>query len=862
MGVLLLLGTPALHAQEYGLSFTGQPVSKDKRTQLDLNPEGYFSFSNEFELSFQMRIRNELSMTFGYIFRIVDINNNNVDLLFNGPKSNSLQLVCSNELTGISLPFTDSSIYKEWKDINIKFDLREQTIDFTAAGINIRESDIPLVGKVKIFFGKNTFDNVQTTDVPLMDIRDIRILKKNKSLFYFPLDEISGDTVHDQLSRKTALVRNPNWILPAYHNWKEHFTTLLHGFAPFCFASHSEKLYMVGDKQMKVFSIRKDSIQTIEYASDFSGLTTGSQVIYDTIYDRLLCYNLRDRAVYYFDFSRLQWRVLSDATDTPDRFWFHTKYYSGLDTALYVFGGYSQHRYSNLVLRYDLQLFRWDTIPTIGDVFYPRMHAALGAMKDTVYILGGFGSAAGDQVVNPRHYNDLLAFSIKEKKFVKKYDFIAPTTDIDFAHSMLFDQESRSFYVLASSIFQYESYLQILKGNLDDPDLRLLGDQIPYLFHNENSFSDLFFADAQGKLIAVTSLADREKNETEFKVYTISYPPIPFLDGQRRMKNFFSNPAVIGLLLLLGLILLFTVARWILRRSMNIVDPASLEREPGKEPILPGAGRPAAGENLQEPVETPDRSEAGFHGGIRKEKRANSILFFGGFQVIDNSGEDITRKFSPLLKELFLLIFLYSVKGKGVSVQRLTELLWFPMDTKSAKNNRAVNIAKLKHLLGKIESCELTRKTEYWQILFDDTKVYSDYHICQNLTSNIASITGNELEKLLLIIKSGPMLGNVGYEWLDEFKLECSNQITDVLINYLEKENGTAEPELMIRIADAILIFDIMHEEAISIKCRALTALGKHSLAKEIFNKFARDYQSLYDEPYKNSFTDIIKHNS
>ncbi len=37
--------------------------------------------------------------------------------------------------------------------------------------------------------------------------------------------------------------------------------------------------------------------------------------------------------------------------------------------------------------------------------------------------------------------------------------------------------------------------------------------------------------------------------------------------------------------------------------------------------------------------------------------KGNQILLFGGFQIIDNEGTDITGKFTPLLKELFLLIF-------------------------------------------------------------------------------------------------------------------------------------------------------------------------------------------------------------
>ena len=72
--------------------------------------------------------------------------------------------------------------------------------------------------------------------------------------------------------------------------------------------------------------------------------------------------------------------------------------------------------------------------------------------------------------------------------------------------------------------------------------------------------------------------------------------------------------------------------------------------------------------------------------------------------------------------------------------------------------------------------------------------------------------------QFLSIIKKGPLLGNASYEWLDEFKLECSNQIIDSLMHYMDLDSMTSDPELMIQMADAILIFDMMHEEAISYK--------------------------------------------
>jgi hypothetical protein len=51
----------------------------------------------------------------------------------------------------------------------------------------------------------------------------------------------------------------------------------------------------------------------------------------------------------------------------------------------------------------------------------------------------------------------------------------------------------------------------------------------------------------------------------------------------------------------------------------------------------------------------------------------------------------------------------------------------------------------------------------------------------------------------------------------------------------------------------------MLHEDAISLKCKALTALGKHNLAKNAFTKFTREYMQLYDEEYGKSFSDIFK---
>src|SRR5258708_2431723 len=81
----------------------------------------------------------------------------------------------------------------------------------------------------------------------------------------------------------------------------------------------------------------------------------------------------------------------------------------------------------------------------------------------------------------------------------------------------------------------------------------------------------------------------------------------------------------------------------------------------------------------------------------------SAIYLFGQFQVFDKEGSDITRLFTPLLKELFLIIVLYTIRnGRGISSEGLNEILWHDKPEKDAKNNRSVNLAKLKTVHEKV----------------------------------------------------------------------------------------------------------------------------------------------------------------
>jgi two-component SAPR family response regulator len=231
---------------------------------------------------------------------------------------------------------------------------------------------------------------------------------------------------------------------------------------------------------------------------------------------------------------------------------------------------------------------------------------------------------------------------------------------------------------------------------------------------------------------------------------------------------------------------------------------------------------------------------------------------FGNLQLYDEDGNDITKHFSPLVKELFLVILLYSIRWDGISSEKLKELLWFDKPSESARNNRSVNIAKLKGILDKMKYCQVSKETGYWKIKIDDDKIHVDYMHYLNLIGNKRLLSKQNISELAEITKRGNFLSNVEYEWLDSFKSDISNEIVDAYLRYAASVKIADDPEFLVKLANYVFYFDPVNEEAMILKCKALAHLGKHSLAKTTFENFAREYNRIYGEDFRKDMPEVL----
>ena len=227
----------------------------------------------------------------------------------------------------------------------------------------------------------------------------------------------------------------------------------------------------------------------------------------------------------------------------------------------------------------------------------------------------------------------------------------------------------------------------------------------------------------------------------------------------------------------------------------------------------------------------------------------------------DNDGADITPKFTARIKDLLIILVLYSEKDeKGVSYDTLDEAIWGDKDEKSAKNNRNVYMRKLRLLLEEVGNVEITYDKGYYRLEPKEGTIV-DYHEIMQLLQNERSAgnSAEDLDKTLELLLHGPLLPNFSCDWVDEFKSRFSSTAIQLLTRELERNSNSSDTDLTYKIAETISRHDMLSEEALMIKCRILTAQKMKGVAKNTYDAFCREYKKSYGEEYQVSFSSIIR---
>jgi len=811
-----------------GLGFASHEVVQDKRTSLSLFPNDPLCMQGDFEISFDICFYPHQENYFGYIARIIDDDGLSVDLVYD----RKFKIVIGEKLSSLEVSIPNERLFSKWTRINIGFDVSKGLLKLECNGDRMEEL-VPLLDNRchRIYFGAIDYKHYSSTDVPAMKIKDVRISRENKPIYYWPLDEKDGALPLDQLNHAQAWASNPLWINKLHFDWQPLWHLTTSGNASFAFDSKSETIFLVGSDSLISYNILSKRKEVLSYNSGKLHLPDGNQSIYDTITNSLINFDVDQQKALRFDWHTNRW---SDTYLYPADKTNHghaNKFLSGVDSALYVLGGYGNFSYKNDVHRFLVKESRWELIDSQAHNLTPHYLAALGVVKSGAYILGGYGSLSGKQVLNPKNFYDLVYFDVAKKTFTKKMALSVLGEDFVFANSLVVDEQNGYFYALIFPKHRFQSRLQLIKGDLNKAEYSLLGNYIPYQFSDAHSFADLYYSYASKRFIAVTSYLNRQ-GITSVQIYGLAHPPLPLIRNSIEKKgySYFTLIGVgVGLFSMLGIatVLLFKKKK----NGLNRQDLNEASNLLTIEPLRQSA--------------------------IEEEHLFLKIYLFGDLAVINTTGEDITKHFTPLLKELFLLILLYTLRSKkGISSEKLIELLWYDKSEESARNNRSANVAKLKQLIDKYSEIKLLKEGNYWRLDWPgDT--YIDYSIYLDLIQ----VNREDKETILScseITKRGPFLMGIEYDWLDAFKSEISTKIISTYLQHIQSLALGGNADLVIALANEVFLFDPVNEEAVMLKCKALATIGQHSQAAHTFETFCKEYETLYGQKFDRDFKSIM----
>jgi DNA-binding SARP family transcriptional activator len=831
--------------QTYGLAFSSHEVFQDRRTGLDLTPKP-LALNPDFDISFDLTFVPNCKVYFGYIVRIIEDDKRNIDLVYTVQKGTKhFNLIAGDKLTDINFNIDSLGLFKQWNTINIQFDYKNDKIRLNYGNSSISQSGFHLKkgSSYKILFGVNDYKQFQTTDTPPMKVRNINIKQNGLLKYNWPLNEDSGPVAHETINQQDGVIDNPAWVAAKHYNWQFVKSSTVQGMASVTFDKKNNIVYLIGADSLYSFQVSNSQWSARTYKEGRVTLNLGNRAVFNPHTQRLYSLFTDQKFLNGYDSLTRRWNkkfVHAPVTDL----WHFNKFFSLRDNSLYILAGYGHLRYKNNVQQYNFSNQSWEYVNAKGDFFTPRYLAALGANStgDTAYILGGYGNSSGQQILNPKNIYDMMRFSVADRSFKKLFELKPKGEDFAFANSLIIDGHEKGYYGLIFQQHRYNSRLRLIKGSLKSSEYELMGNTIPYRFHDEHSFADLFYSPVLDKFIAVT-LFRTDEGQTKVSIYTLLGPPLQISNVAANASSNKYWPFY-GVLIALLVIVLFYIGYRL--KKGHKADESLVFDDQNKHM------------HVTDPVDNSSGQyrEVAFS---NHQQIPNTIQLFGDFHVIDATGTEITKLFTPLVKELFLIIFLHSVRwDRGLSPEKLNEILWYDKSAKSARNNCSVNITKLKVLLDRLGHYHLSNETGYWKIDINYQFIQVDYYNYLKLIKDKKLISIQEVKALFNITERGNFLSNLDYEWLDPFKAQISNEIVDIYLHFAHS-TPELESEFLIELCDCVFYFDPVNEDAMILKCKALHKLGKHSLAKSTFENFTREYKILYDEIFKKDFHAILE---
>jgi two-component SAPR family response regulator len=824
-----------------GLYFHSFTVDKDSRTGLNLTPDKLLSLPGGFTLTFDFKIRREWDI-YGYIFRIIGDRETNIDLI-STIETNSLVLVMKNTtLMEFNLATEIPEVLEEeWIRAELIVNTDRDTMEFIVNGHSKSASyHIGHLKKFDVCFGKNSHSDFATTDVAPFILKNVRLYdSKKRPVRYWKLNKHGDGCVFDEYKSAKAIATNAVWEIDRRTGWQKCTTVTITGKYPhIAFDTKRKRIFIVKNDHIYTYDAEKNITDVVKSESGISFNVEINQLLYDSANDQLILYDFEKNRLGRFDFTTKEWDNKNDSL-TLRLFMHHNKYFDEKSRTVYTLGGYGYHKYSALLQSFSETANQWESVD-LSSVIHPRYLASMCAYNDSLLLLfGGYGNASGKQYESPHNYYDLYTINPHTLNVRKIWELNRVDNHFTNSNSLVVNGKRQTFYTLSYPNNTYETQAFLHEYSLQTPGFRKLGNPIPFLFNDVESYCDLFIPTDSSALYAVTSYM--AGNDSKIDIYSISYPPLSMADTlQAENKTaFLLRILMYAVLFAVAAVLIFLAVKriWKLSRIKSVLKAIELNNESDK------------------------KAEA--------EESKTSYPFIhilDLFEVHDLKGSNISHLFTPTLSQIFLLLYFKTLgegkdKYKGITSNELQKTLWPDRDFISARNGRNVYFNKLRPILNMI-GIRLYKANDFWVFSYDKDAIYIDHEqIIENiaLIKESAKFDKDLLHTTLRIARKGKLLPSYELEWLDHYKTIYSNTIIEFLLSLRTHPEVKNDLPLLLNIAEIVLIQDSLEETAIKLKCGILFKLGKMKQALQYYNKYVEEYSEILNIKPELTFDEIVK---
>lgn len=830
---ILLLLTIAFNLKGQGLQFNANDSLLIKRTSYNVFASGNTTFRHHLLISFDLSVWDRSNL--GYILNVADKENSySLSYLFNND-TGYLNFNIDAKSNKIKIPLSQTLLVrKKWMKVVISFDLDKDAIDIAINNKNYHADKLGLNGTIaaRLVFGKNPL----YTEVPHIAIKNLSV-SDDKKYYFFPLNEWSGNNVHDEKGDIVGYVENPFWLTRESYFWKPVFIRSFKQVAGLNFNPLDGNLSIFSKDSLITYNAFHKDVVVRPYKNAIPVNMVLGKNILNTKENRVYIYELFDVhtgetsvASLNLDLNNLEWQPVGKAT-LASQLHHHNMFYDATGDTIYLFGGYGNYKYHNTFLYYDKQADAWKPQIFTGDKITPRFFSATGPSDklNEIFLFGGYGNESGNQVIGGKQYYDLYRINVQNHT-IKKCWQIQPDSGVFVpANNLILSPDKQYFYALCYPHEMARTALALYKFSIKDGSYEIVSAPILVISERIESDINLFF-DSNTNEFFCTVQEFTDRHNSTIKLFSLEGPPLSrqlylqSLEPEKSSQNYI--PYIIGIFVVIG-----TIAGIVLMKRKK------------RQSIAAAMDQQMVGEIENESPET----ETILHTATQ-----NAIYILGDFLVYDAKGMDITHLFSPKIKQLFVLILINSINGEGINSRKISSALWPDKEYAKTKNIRGVTFNHLRNVISNITGLELNFSGDNYFFKTGE-EVFCDYAVVAEILDSGELTAAN-----LPVILRGSLLHDMHDAWLETDKYEYEQRLINLLIHEAKLSYNENNLKQTLEISRYILKIEPFNEEALKYEIAALKKLKGSDYARKIFDQRTAEYRRSLGDDSPLKFEDII----